>query len=146
MSNYNGRANASHVYEWHDDTGPRYVGWGTIGRDGSMPWERRWAARADDRSELGQWLAQLSSKPKLDWRALPSVALDRGTARALARWRRKQLRAAGVVLLHDREYHGSGPRRPVLGYPSLRAAANALRIPVSTVWDRLRRGVDVQPR
>ncbi len=141
MSNYNGRAKASHVWEWRDDTGPRYVGWGVVNRDG-FPWERRWAARANDPSPLGAWLRSLGDvPPALSWQHLPSVALPASSAAAVCRLRRQQLRRLGVKLLASRVYAGSRPMRSVtiagITYPSLRAAAIATKTPWATFWRRL---------
>jgi hypothetical protein len=134
MSNYNGREPSSHVYEWCDSTGTRFVGWGTIGMDGSYPWQRKWAGRADDLSPLGAWLQSLSAMPSLSWQWLPSVALPRSCAAQLVAIRRRQLRAAGVRLLAGRCY-AAPPGKPeplVLGgvsYPSIRAASRITGIP-----------------
>lgn len=116
-----------HVYEWVDDAGVRYVGWGSIHhRTGETPWQRRWAARHTDRSELGAWLRSLSGPPRLSWAVLPSTAMPRQACAWIMRRRRAELHAAGVVLLGGQRYVGSGPHKPVLGFPTIRAAARAM--------------------
>ena len=141
MANVNGRANASHVWEWIDESGqPVYVSWGTIDSSYQTPWERLWADRAKCRGTLGEWLRTLTEAPRCSWRYLPSVPLDRSTCAAVCRMRRRQMRAQGVKLLTAGNYRGGdGLPRATLGYPSLRQAAAAMNIPWATFW-RTHRG------
>ena len=124
MAHYNGRNCASYYWEWIDDTGVRYVGSGSSDATGTMPWDALWQQRGTIKGTLGEWLRSLSEPPR---RAGPTFAMPGLLAKGLATRRRRELRAAGVRLLHHREFR-RGPRQPVAGFPSIRAAVKGLGI------------------
>ena len=101
-----------------------FIGWGTVDRDGVPPWERTWLQRERQPGTLGVWLRSLSEAPALDWETVPTSPLTASAAAQLA----KLLRRRGGPWLSGRDYLGSGPWRPCLGFPSVRAAAAAMGV------------------
>jgi hypothetical protein len=141
VSNYRGREPSSMAFELVDANGqPQYIGHGSLDSlAGTPPWMRLWAKRERLGGALGTWLRSLPAPPELSWAHIPSVLLPKAAAIGVARLRRKALARDGVKLLTVRDHGGGGAPRPVLGYRSLRAAAKAMGLPLSTLGDRLGR-------